>query len=357
MVVRRHLVIRLVKDLTSEERNINPYHHIDPGFINYRKCFSTFGSNFIDLYKQLSNKDDDHMAKLQNDHLIVDLALKFCLANEIKSLGDSIINPKKGALFCSTENLEGNEEVYDKRRVRNRVLLPYDYGKEIYLEFGTEHFVADTGRVEQAQQSEVSIIGEIRKIDNDTIIIYPIIMGAPTFDHPWNRDIKIDLIWYGWDWYESFPEDIDEFAKIKQIDDPPPEEWMEYMRKISEDEIKRKFCEIINEIPRKDWSGEQDDIFSASIHLSGKRVPTAFLLKGPATFKEMTPDLLGKRGDQIYRLASTPANLLVVQHCHLIAKAVRATLRAFAVTPHNPRRYCLIDGKDTYKILKAYGKI
>ncbi len=76
-----------------------------------------------------------------------------------------------------------------------------------------------------------------------------------------------------------------------------------------------------------------------------------------ARFREMTPDLLGARADQIYRLQCTPAQLLIVQHCHQIGEAVRAMLRAFVVTPHNPRRYCLIDGKETYRILKAYGEI
>ena len=38
-------------------------------------------------------------------------------------------------------------------------------------------------------------------------------------------------------------------------------------------------------------------------------------------------------------------------------EAVRATLRAFAVAPNQPRRYCVIDGKSTYKILKAYDKL
>jgi hypothetical protein len=83
----------------------------------------------------------------------------------------------------------------------------------------------------------------------------------------------------------------------------------------------------------------------------------AFLLKGPANFREMTPDLLGKRADQIFRLSQSPAKLLIVQHCHQIGEAVRSTLRAFAVTPHNPRRYCLINGKETFSILKAYNKI
>ena len=71
----------------------------------------------------------------------------------------------------------------------------------------------------------------------------------------------------------------------------------------------------------------------------------------------MTLNQLGKNNDQIYRLAQEPAELLVVQHCHDITAAVRATLRAFTVTPGALRRYCLIDGKDSFKILKAYDKL
>ena len=342
----------------AKEKHINPYLHIDPGFINYRKCFSTFGSNFIQLYNKYSNKGNDHLDKLENDHLFVDLTLKFCLENNIQPLGNLLIDPKEQLLFCSTEKLEGTKEVYSKRRVRNRVLLPYEHEREIYLEFGTQHLVCDTGRSEQAEKSTVSIIGEIRKIESNEIIIYPIIMGAPTFIHPLNKDFQLDLTLYDGDWYEKFPEEIDEFAKIKEINDPPPEEWMEYMKNIPEVDIKRKFCELLNEIPKNDWGGEQDDIFSTSIHLSRKRYSAAFLLKGPSSgFREMTPNLLGKNGDQISRLSHSPARLLLVQHCHLIGEAVRETLIRFAETPHDPRSYCLIDGKDTYKILKAYGKV
>ena len=67
---------------------------------------------------------------------------------------------------------------------------------------------------------------------------------------------------------------------------------------------------------------------------------------------------LGKNNDQIVRLSKEPASLLIVQHCHDIGQAVRDTLRAFAIQPGPMRRrYCLIDGKDSYKILKAYGKL
>jgi hypothetical protein len=66
---------------------------------------------------------------------------------------------------------------------------------------------------------------------------------------------------------------------------------------------------------------------------------------------------LGKNNDQIYRLAQEPAQLLVVQHCHDILPPVRATLREFAVSPGATRRYCLIDGRDSLRLLAAYDKL
>jgi hypothetical protein len=71
----------------------------------------------------------------------------------------------------------------------------------------------------------------------------------------------------------------------------------------------------------------------------------------------MSLNHLGKNNDQIYRLSQEPANVLFVQHCHDILPAVRATLRAFAVQPGKPRRYCLIDGRDSLRLLRAYGML
>lgn len=66
-------------------------------------------------------------------------------------------------------------------------------------------------------------------------------------------------------------------------------------------------------------------------------------------------DELGKNNDQIVRLSHEPASLLVVQHCHEILPAVRETLRAFAIQPGPlARRYCLMDGKDSLRLLTAY---
>ena len=58
-----------------------------------------------------------------------------------------------------------------------------------------------------------------------------------------------------------------------------------------------------------------------------------------------------------FRLAAEPADVLILQHCHEIGSAVRATLRSFAVQPSRARRYCLIDGRDSFRLLTAYSLV
>jgi hypothetical protein len=127
------------------------------------------------------------------------------------------------------------------------------------------------------------------------------------------------------------------------------------MRVVSEAALKACLAEILGDAAAKDWGGESSDYYSAHIRLSGRRLTSAFLLKGPARFEPMNLKHLGKNNDQIVRLSDEPADVLFVQHCHDILPAVRKTLRAFAVQPFLPRRYCLIDGRDSLKLLRAYG--
>jgi hypothetical protein len=65
--------------------------------------------------------------------------------------------------------------------------------------------------------------------------------------------------------------------------------------------------------------------------------------------------MCGRNGDQIYRLTKTGADISVVQHAHLIGAAVRETLRSMVVTAGRPRKFCVMDGQATYRLLKAYG--
>jgi hypothetical protein len=67
---------------------------------------------------------------------------------------------------------------------------------------------------------------------------------------------------------------------------------------------------------------------------------------------------LGANGDQIARLANEPADILIVQHCHIVTSHVRRMLRVYALADwRDPRRYMIIDGYDTIRILRHYGEV
>ncbi len=159
-------------------------------------------------------------------------------------------------------------------------------------------------------------------------------------------------MWWSHEFFEHFVEDFDEFNKVPEY--PKPTDILP-MKQVSEAAFKVCLASPLGDSVSKDWGGETSDYFTAHLHLQGRRVSAAFLLKGPAWFSPMTLNHLGKNNDQIYRLSQEPVDVLIVQHCHEITPAVRATLRAFAVQPSNPRRYSLIDGRDSLWLLQAYG--
>jgi hypothetical protein len=346
---------------SREDRSREIYHHIDPGFINPRLCYSTFGRPLVETFEAQRRPENEHWDRLHNHHLLVDIALAACNALKVAPLGEVLADPQVGAIFSSSETLEGTPDVYTEGRVRNRVLLAFEYEREVYLEFGTEHFVASTGRSEQTQRGVVSIIGVVREFSDDHVRLAPIIMGAPSLDHPLNSASGLDaalLMWEGSTWYEIYPGDIDEFERINGASESDEEEWTAYMRELPETDVKQRFAEILSAGPANaDWGGDLYDL-AADVRLSGHSKRAAFLLKGPGSgFSEMTPRMLGRNADQIFRLSKAAADILIVQHCHRIGDAVRETLRNFAVVPHHPRRYCVIDGQATYKLFRAYSVV
>ena len=71
------------------------------------------------------------------------------------------------------------------------------------LEFGTEHLQNDTGKLEQTLRRRVTIIGQIRSVTPDEVILAPLIMGAPSLEHANNIEVGIPmerLVWYAGDW-------------------------------------------------------------------------------------------------------------------------------------------------------------
>ena len=66
----------------------------------------------------------------------------------------------------------------------------------------------------------------------------------------------------------------------------------------------------------------------------------------------MTIKALGKNGDQLNRIADTEAEVLVVQHCNVIRPEVYSMLQRLASDYRRIRRYMVIDGFDTLRLLR-----
>ncbi len=94
--------------------------------------------------------------------------------------------------------------------------------------------------------------------------------------------------------------------------------------------------------------------------LGGQRVDTAFLLKGAGTKGRLTIARLGKNGDQMIRMANSPAQLLVVQHVGPIDEAVRTNLIDLVTARRSKGRQLtgtVWDGVECARLFVAYGMI
>ncbi|MBC8551804.1 MAG: hypothetical protein H8D23_19320 [Candidatus Brocadiales bacterium] len=339
--------------LTSEQRATNMDLVIDPGFVHHRKVQTIIEQKGMDLIDNTIMKLPDlpdWERKVRIDHIYSDFMLYYCKALKLKPLQDAYTHGIH-CISCSTEKLTPCPEIYDKERVSSTWIPPFPIDKKVEFHFSTKHVYADTlkSRLHQGNH-QFSIIAELTNIESDNITFDPIIMGFP-----WLRIIDkkptFDSMWFHYSFYENYLEDFDEFKKINEIPLPANSEPM---KEISENAFKTCISKLLGDKAEKDWGGETSDYFSSHLHLNGKPTTGAFLLKGPAKFEPMKLNHLGKNNDQIVRLSHEPTNVLFVQHCHDITTAVRETLRAFAVQPGNPRRYCLIDGRDSLRLLYAY---
>jgi len=152
-------------------------------------------------------------------------------------------------------------------------------------------------------------------------------------------------------------DDIDSFKKVRSIKLLPTIEPIP----ILEETFQIGLQKILGEQGEfNDWGGENDDLFTTRLMLNHKRITTAFGLKGRGTKGKLTPRKLGKQGDQIQRLFRTPADLFIVQYWNQIDESVLEQMKAFSImksTLEGKRvYYCIIDGQDTFRIIKAYNE-
>lgn len=155
-------------------------------------------------------------------------------------------------------------------------------------------------------------------------------------------------------------DEIDSFREVRRISTHDVEKMVPL--EIPESNIKQSIVQILGEpFVSKDWGGETADLFTSHIVYQAKRLAAGFLLKGPAVKGTLTIKYLGKNGDQIVRLTSTSLDLYVVQFVGPIAQMVVDHLDAHvhqaAQRVGKDRYYCVMDGTDTARLLKAYQKL
>jgi hypothetical protein len=347
-----------INQIPAELRREDYYQHIDMGFLNRRLCLSTLPPTARANFAERSEPGADHFTVLRNDHFLVTILLDVCDTLGVPTLLEALANGSSRQLFRSTERLAPCPDIYTATRVNHNVILDVEFGKPVSIAYHTEHLVSSTGKMTLSEGVDggfvESIVGLLHEFD-DRFEIEPLVIGAPTLDHARNDGGAL-LPYIGRDYGEILPEDIDQFGNMHDVVVASAAEWMAVMKNLPEAKVKDAFAQLLTEPTKKDWGGEANDHFSGNVTLGGRRKTAAFLLKGQAAdFREMTLEMCGKRADQIYRLTNSGADISVVQHAHLIGEAVRGTLRALTVFPGRPRKYCLIDGQATYRILKAYG--
>jgi hypothetical protein len=344
-----------IRNLSPQDRALDVRLTIDPGFVHYRLIETIVGqaaADFISSEVAKLPSLPEGILRTRINHIYSRLATDFCAELKVPTLRE-LLARGCGRIFCSTENLPSCPEVYEADRMRCPILIDGDYEYSAELVFSTEHIFTSTLRDSLHRGTTAAIIAILSDQHQETLSFQPLVIGFPwlSVDDPrWTDKIA----WWRSSFFENFIEDFDEFGRVASESTPAD---FSVMSRISEAAFKQCLAEILGDSITRDWGGERSDHYAAHLHLQGKRVTAAFLLKGPARFRRMTLNSLGKQNDQIYRLAQEPAEVLVVQHCHDITTPVRATLRAFAVQPCRVRRYCLIDGRDSLRLLNAYGKV
>ena len=324
---------------------------VDPGFVHHRKIQTVLMEQGTQIINQQVNQISPNTPEWQKNAVIdviyTRILIHFCQVNTIKTLEEVLLD-RCGLLFCSIVKLKPSKDIYDQQRVilECKPLEDSDLNVELHV---TTCRLKSTLKSQLYQGGEFAVIAEHYRLDGNRLIFHPLLIGFPYIGDLETRDLSWTKTYNNF--YKIHIEDFEEFSKVKETEMP---ENFDEMKDIKEKVFKAALGKILSESTPKDWGGETSDFVTSHLHISGTRVSAAFLLKGPASFSPMKVRHLGTNGDQIIRLAREPADVLVVQHCHDITSAVVEMLKVFATQPSNPRYYCVIDGRESLRLLKAY---
>lgn len=151
-------------------------------------------------------------------------------------------------------------------------------------------------------------------------------------------------------------DDLDQFANVKKV-----RRASVAALPMAEARFKKGIQRVIGEPGKfQDWGGEQNDLHTTRVRFNGKRVDTAFAFKGKGKKGLLTPNMMGKRGDQIPRLFNSSAKLYVLQYWDQVGEGIYDAMKAYAtirsIADGDTIYYAVIDGIDSARIVKAYPK-
>jgi hypothetical protein len=160
-----------------------------------------------------------------------------------------------------------------------------------------------------------------------------------------------------------YVEDIDSFRKVRDVNPAAVVGALTdgYLDR-SEDSIQTSLERILN-VPfhKKDWGGEVNDLYTANLVINSARHETAFLLKGNGVrARTMEIKHCGANSDQLLRLVSSPAKVFIVQFVGNVSESVVSDIDGkvrYARSQGRDAWYCIMDGQDTARVLRAYGEL
>lgn len=212
--------------------------------------------------------------------------------------------------------------------------------------FDPAKLTCSTSNVELRGQRRQWILGQVAQGCGGCVELRPLAIATLLLAPPpgqWNPE-----------WQRVYPRQVDQWRHVDWGQHATDQELMR-LADVPERRVKEVLARSLGEIHvPADWGGETSDLYTSNLLIDGRQHSAAFLLKGPARFAPMSIAHLGRNGDQIVRLARTPSQVLVLQHCHRILPEVIAMLEDSASNFHRGvRRFMVLDGYDTYRLLEA----
>lgn len=335
-------------------------------YVNQRRLLELLGSQEIAARLPGAETSNAHHLELATLAAYKAATVTYIRTQDIQPLGQLLLSGKslEGRLFTHYSNFwfKGLAKLHASHHRHTSSKTASGYAKldgfragaRIEFRLHPDHLTSQSAWGELSGQKRKLFFGTIQEDAENVLTAVPFVI-ADLLVGP--EHAAFPSLGYWINHREVYIDAFDCFAAVCDHRPKLTRSSLDALKGIPEAQIKTAIAELIGEphVP-KDWSGERSDLFSTFVRMDGKRLATAFAFKGPAKFKPMTLAELGKNGDQIERLFSEPADLLVLQHCHEITQPVRSVMRAFAERMSAPRLFCIIDGYDTLRILTAYGK-